>query len=98
MKIIDVLTEYGKRSLDRTFSYVYKGQKRIEPRFRVRISFGAQEAVMGFVLSVRDTEKSVAELEEEKGYSFKEIRDYDIIDEEPLVDDKMMELANRVSN
>ena len=97
MKIIDVLTEYGKRSLDHTFSYAYFGKKRIEPRFRVRISFGAQEAVMGFVLAVRDTEKTLAELEEENGYAFKEIHDYDIIDEEPLVDDKMMELANRVS-
>ena len=76
MKIIDVLTEYGKRSLDRTFSYVYRGDKRIEPRFRVRISFGAQEAVMGFVLSVRDTKKTIQELEEENGYAFKEICDY----------------------
>ncbi|MCQ2800033.1 MAG: primosomal protein N' [Bacilli bacterium] len=97
MKIIDVLTEYGTRSLDRTFSYVYFGQKRIEPRFRVKISFNTQ-LLMGFVLSVRETQRSVKELEEEYGYSFKEIKEEDIIDEEPLVDDNMMELAKEVAD
>lgn len=96
MKIIDVLTEYGARALDHTFSYIYKGSKRVEPRFRVKISF-ANQLVMGFVLGVHETDKTPEELENEYGFVLKEIKESDIIDEEPLVDDNMMELANEVA-
>ncbi|HBE99347.1 MAG TPA: hypothetical protein DDW18_04925, partial [Firmicutes bacterium] len=68
MKILEVLTEYGTRSLDRTFSYLYNGNKPIGPRFRIKIDFHGHLA-MGFVLSSEETNKTAAELSEEKGYS-----------------------------
>ncbi len=97
MKILDVLTEYGARSLDRTFSYLYLGEREIAPRYRVKIDFNGHLA-MGFVLAVHETAKSKAQLTEENGYEFKEIKPEDIIDEEPLIDEKMFELAKKVSD
>lgn len=97
MKIVEVLTEYGTLALDRTFSYLYKGNKRIGERFRVRISFGFQHLV-GFVLSVEETTKTREELEKEKGFSFKTLKEEDVLDEEPLLDSSLFKLAKDVSS
>ncbi len=94
MFILDVLTQYGSQSLDRTFTYLYDGKKKIGPRFRVLINFNGRPA-MGFVLHVRETAKSIEELESENGYRFKFIQE--VIDEEPLLDDDLMKLAEKVS-
>ncbi len=97
MLILDVLTQYGTRSLDRTFSYLYFGKKKVEPRFRVRIDFAGHPA-MGFVMRVHSTEKTPADLEKENGYAFKEIQEWDIMDEEPLLTDSLMALASQVAD
>jgi hypothetical protein len=53
-----VLTQYGARSLDRTFSYLYDGPKKVgEPRYRVRIDFAGHFA-MGFVTGHGGDEKA----------------------------------------
>ncbi|MCQ2773015.1 MAG: primosomal protein N', partial [Bacilli bacterium] len=96
MKLIGVLTQYGARAIARTFSYVYYGSKKIEPRFRVKINFNGKE-IMGFVTEVNESLKSQAELEEELGYQIKVISEKDIIDEEPLINDELMTLAEGVS-
>ena len=95
MKIIEVLTEYGTRSLDRTFSYLYDGKKRIGERFRVHVSFGPQK-VIGFVLHVEETSQTKEKLEKEKGFAFKYLKDEDILDEEPLLDEPLFGLAKEV--
>ena len=97
MKIVEVLTEYGTRSLDRTFSYLYEGTKKIGERFRVQISFGPQK-VIGFVLRVEETSKTKEELEKEKGFAFKFLKNEDILDEEPLLDESLFELAKEVAS
>ncbi len=97
MRILEVLTEYGTRSLDRTFSYIYKGERNIGPRFRIKIDFHGHQA-MGFVLSSEFCEKSEEELEKENGYKLKEIKDEDIVDEEPLIDEEMLSLAKDVAD
>lgn len=97
MLILEVLTQYGTRSLDRTFSYLYNGKKIVEPRFRVRIDFAGHPA-MGFVLAVRPTSETPEDLEKENGYAFKEIHEDDIIDEEPLINDRLMALASQVAD
>lgn len=96
MKIVEILTEYGTRSLDRTFSYIYLGDKNIQPRFRVKIDFNGHPA-MGLVVSVIETNETPKELEEKNGFAYKEIKEEDIIDDEPLIDDNMLELAKDVS-
>jgi len=95
--ILQILTQYGARSLDRTFSYLYYGKKSVGERYRVRIDFAGHFA-MGFVLKIIPTEKSQAELEAELGYSLKKIDEQDIIDEEPLLTDELMTLAEKVSD
>ncbi len=95
MLILDVLTQYGSQSLDRTFTYLYDGAKKVGPRFRVIINFNGRSA-MGFVLASSETGKSPEELEKENGYSFKFIDD--VIDEEPLLDDELMNLAKKVAD
>ncbi len=97
MKIIEVLTEYGTRSLDRTFSYIYKGKKELGPRFRIKINFNGHLA-MGFVLSAIETDKDEEILEKENGYKLKEIKEEDIVDEEPLIDEDMLSLAKEVAS
>ena len=64
MKILQILTQYGTRSLDRTFSYLYAGKKAVAPRYRVRINFNGHPA-MGFILGIVETDKTPKELEEE---------------------------------
>ncbi len=97
MKILQVLTQYGTRSLDRTFSYLYRGKKEVQPRYRVRINFNGHPA-MGFVLSVHETEKTPSELEAENGFAFKAIGEEDIVDEAPLLNDNLMALAQEVAS
>ncbi len=97
MQLVSVLTQYGARALARTFSYVYYGKKKVEERFRVRINFNGKE-IMGFVTDVQTVNKTQEELENDFGYAIKEIFESDIIDEEPLINDELMELANSVAD
>jgi len=93
--ILDVLTQYRTRALDRTFSYLYDGPKKVEPRFRVLIDFNGRP-VMGFVTGVATTNLSSEELEKQNGYPVKKI--IDVIDEEPLLTDQLMNLAHEVGD
>lgn len=95
MLILDVLLEYGSQSLDRTFSYLYDGSKKVGPRFRVLLDFNGHPA-MGLVLKVQQTSLSPHELEVQNGYPFKYVKD--IIDEEPLLTDSLYALAKEVSD
>ena len=97
MKILEVLTQYGSRQLDHTFSYAYLGKKNIAPNFRVKIDFNGHLA-MGLVISAREESKSLSELEKENGFALKEIKEEDIIDVEPLIDEEMLTLAKEVSS
>ncbi len=97
MKIVEVLTEYGTMSLNRTFTYLYDGKKKIGERFRVHISFGPQN-VIGFVVKVIDSEKDKETIEKEKGFSMKMLREEDIIDEEPLLSPSLLSLAQKVAD
>lgn len=97
MKIVEVLTQYGARVLDRPFIYLYNGERDLGPRYRIKINF-ASHIVVGFVLSVSETELNKEELEEKNGYAMKMILDEDIIDDVPLLDDELMSLAEQVAD
>jgi len=97
VKIVEVLTEYGTLSLNRAFSYLYDGEKRIGERFRVRVSFGPKK-VIGFVLKISDTDKTPEELEKERGFAFKKLNEEDIVDEEPLLSEELLRLAKQVAD
>ena len=94
MKVIELLIEHHNYSLNRPFSYVYKGEKKVDRGFRVLVDFNNQELV-GYVLKVYDTNKSIKELEDELGFSILEIKD--VIDSESLLSEDLMTLADKVS-
>ena len=95
MKIIELLIEHNNYSLNRPFSYVYFGEKKVDRGYRVLVSFNHHELV-GYVLKVTETDKDKKELEEELGFNIDEI--VDVIDSSPLLNEDLMELADQVSD
>lgn len=95
MRIVEILIEYASHTLDRPFSYLYEGKKKIGPGFRVLVNFN-HRVLMGYVLSVKSTDQTSEQLEEESGYRL----DYlvDVIDESPLLNEDLFALAKRVSD
>lgn len=94
MLIVEVLIEYASHSLNRPFSYLYKGTKRVEPGFRVLINFHGRELV-GYVVNTQTTNKTKEELESESGFVMEEISD--VLDVTPLLNNELLELADKVS-
>ena len=94
MKIIELLIERNSYSLNRPFSYLYNGKKKVGEGFRVLVNFNNQELV-GYVTKVSETNKNKEELEEEYGFSLSEI--IDVIDDNALLSKELMSLADTVS-
>lgn len=94
MKLVQILIERTVYTLDRPFSYVYKGNKPIVEGVRVLINFNNQE-IVGYVISVEETNKSIYELEDELGFKIEEI--IDVIDDKPLLNDELLNLADQIS-
>ena len=95
MKIIEVLIEYGTYSLDRPFSYLYDGEKTISNGMRVLLNFNRRE-IVGYVLNVKETDKTKEELEQESGFNLSYI--IDVMDETPLLNDELLKLADEISS
>lgn len=95
MKIIEVLTEYSVYSLNRPFSYIYKGDEKIDTGFRVLVSFNNRE-IIGYVTKVKETNLSKEELEDELGFEMNEI--IDVIDDAPLLNEELLLLADQVAD
>lgn len=94
MLVIELLIEYALLSLDRPFTYIYFGKKKVEPGFRVLLDFNGHELV-GYVTKVYKSDKSKELLEVELGFNLSEIKD--VIDETPLLNDDLLSLADEVS-
>lgn len=95
MRIVEVLIEYASHTLDRPFSYLYHGDKKLEIGYRVLISFHARELV-GYVINVKQSEESKEKVEEEYGFSLEEI--IDVIDDAPLLNEDLLQLADEVAD
>ena len=93
MKIIEILIEHASHSLNRPFSYIYNGDKKVEPGFRVLVNFNNQELV-GYVLSVKEVASSKEELEEDLGFEISEIQD--VLDTAPLLNNELLKLADKI--
>ena len=74
MKILEVLIEYANYSLDRPFSYFYKGDKAVDVGFRVLLTFNHRDLV-GYVTKCYETDKTIDQLEDELGFQIDEIID-----------------------
>lgn len=94
MLIVETLIEYAVNSLNRPFSYLYKGEKHIERGYRVLIDFNNRE-IIGYVTNVKETDKSKKEIEDEFGFNLGEIKD--VIDTAPLLNEDLLSLADQVA-
>ena len=95
MKIVEILIEYANYSLDRPFSYSYKGNKRVDVGFRVLVNFHNRESV-GYVINTYETDKPIEELEKDLGFRIEEV--VDVLDETPLLNEELLLLADKVSD
>ncbi len=94
MLLVETLIEYASHSLNRPFSYIYKGNKKIERGYRVLIEFNHRE-IVGYVTKVSETNKTVEELEDSLGFRIDEIKD--VLDSSPLLNDDLLQLADHIS-
>lgn len=92
MYILKVLVEHPARSLDTTFDYL--SNQYVLPGCRVKIKFGYQK-IIGYVDAVVETDKTKEQLEYEKGFRYSYIQE--IIDEKPLLNHELRDLANYLS-
>ena len=95
MQIVEVLIEYANRSLNRPFSYIYQGDIKLEKGIRVLVNFNHRD-IVGYVINVKESDKSLSELEEESGYQLNEI--VDVIDKAPLLNEELLSLLDEVSS
>lgn len=90
MQILKVLIEYSAENIDRTFDYLLNSD--MDARgCRVSIDFGNQKNVVGYVLDSEYTDMSKEELEEEYGFSLKEVKE--VIDKESLLSNELQDIA-----
>ena len=94
MQIVKVLIEYANRTLNRPFSYVYKGKIQIQIGTRVLVNFNHRD-IVGYVIDVVESNKTIEELESESGFQLNEI--VSVIDQTPLLDEELIALLDEVS-
>ena len=92
--LLEVLIERANQTLNRPFSYLYQGNKKVDRGYRVLLEFNHQE-LMGYVLSTKEINKSKEELEDELGFNLFYIKD--VVDESPLLNDDLLSLCDQVS-
>ena len=95
MLVVETLIEYASHSLNRPFSYVYNGNKKVDRGYRVLIEFNHRQ-IVGYVINVQETNKTKDQLEEEMGFRIDEI--VDVIDNAPLLNEDLLELADKVAD
>ena len=88
MYILKVLVEHSSYQLDRAFDYLSNDY--VETGCRVSIPFGRQK-IVGYVTECYQTDKTKQQLEEEKGFRYAFI--HQIIDQKPLLNKELQELA-----
>lgn len=95
MKILSVLIEYRVFSLNAPFSYVCDDNVSVEVGCRVYVPFGHQN-IVGYVIDVKHTNKTLEELTKETNVAYKYI--YKVLDEKPILDKKLYDLAKYMEN
>lgn len=93
MKIVSVLVQHSVLKINNNFIYLYDGE--IKPLVRVEVSFNNQHNIFAFVSKVEDTNLTKEEIEKEYGYRMSFIDK--VIDEEPIINEELYNLANKLS-
>lgn len=92
MFIAKVLIEHPVYSLDTTFQYISK--EPLQKGIRVTIPFGHQK-IIGYVEDVEETFLTKEELEQRDGFQYQYIET--IIDQIPLLNDELRDLADQLA-
>ncbi len=95
MIILDVLPQYTNMVLDRSFTYVYSGEKKVGPGYRVLIKFNNKQ-IAGYVVSANSTDLSLDELIKQSGYDIEEI--IDVMDSEPILNEDLLKLVDELTD
>ncbi|MFA5686717.1 MAG: primosomal protein N' [Bacilli bacterium] len=95
MYLLEVLIERKVNILNRPFTYAYTGAKDINVGYRVFVNFNNQK-IVGYVIKINKTNKTSQDLEKELGFEVKEI--IDVIDQERLLNDELMHLAQEIAS
>jgi primosomal protein N' (replication factor Y) len=94
MKLASVWIEFPNMRIDRPFDY-QAGDFAVERGMRVRVAFGHRYAV-GMVESIWESVQPLKELEEACGYQIKNI--LEVIDETPLLNQELFDLAKELAH
>ena len=92
--IVEVLVQHAVLTLNRPFSYLVKDGN-VKIGVRVYITFNNQRLV-GYVTNVSKSTLTKEELEAESGFELRYIDE--IIDEDPILNDELVALADQVSS
>ncbi len=95
MKIANVRIEHQVFSLDTSFSYEVPENKNVVAGVRITVPFN-NTLLVGYVMSVENINITKKEYEDQNGYSIKEI--IDVIDEKPLLNDELLEVAKYMAH
>lgn len=89
MKLIDVLIEHNIK-IDSCFTYLLDDQVNIQRGCRVYVPFNTQN-IVGYVINIKSVDLSYEELCQKSKIKYKYI--YKVIDEEPILNDELFNLA-----
>lgn len=89
MYLVEVLVEHPVSKLDHTFTYL--SEEKIIDKIRVRVPFNNQKLI-GYVEKVTYSDLTQDELEKQYGFKMKYVEE--VLDEIPLLNDELVEIAS----
>ena len=90
MKLAHIWIEHPSAQLNQLYTYCCDGFV-VQAGTRVKVDFGAQLVITGFVDSVENIDCTRSEYEGNKGYALKSV--IDVIDDEPIFNEELMLLG-----
>ena len=91
MLIAKVLIEHPVASLDTPFDYQIPDGMVVREGTRVRVAFGHQDSLVGYVLQVVNDPRTQTEIETEQGFELKAV--LEVFDAEAILNVELRELA-----
>ncbi|MCD8204680.1 MAG: primosomal protein N' [Coprobacillus sp.] len=89
------MPQYTITVLDRSFTYVYSGDKKVDSGYRVLIKFNNKQ-IAGYVVSAEKSDLTREELIKKSGYDIEEI--IDVIDTEPILNQDLLALVDEMTD
>ncbi|MCD8204003.1 MAG: primosomal protein N' [Coprobacillus sp.] len=80
--------------LDRSFTYIYSGEKKVDAGYRVLVKFNSKQ-IAGYVVSAKSTDLTLEELIKQSGYDIEEI--VDVLDNEPILNKDLLALVDEMT-